>query len=111
MRSVFRSANPVTITRGARHLQSFFLDEDGRLHQNPPLFRIHCSPDKPSDICQLGMRTHPNLRILYVDVTLSNEVAVYRYDEKGKLSFVRTVADLPCAGLGDAVPEGRIHYI
>lgn len=81
-------------------LQSFFLDEDGRLHQNPP----QALPDtvftgQTAGHLPLGMRTHPNLRILYVDLTLIHEVAVYRYDEKGKLSFVRTVADsgqAPC---------------
>src|SRR5258707_10606221 len=38
------------------------------------------------------MRTHPNLPILYVDVTLISEVAVYTYDRRGNLSFVRAVA-------------------
>lgn len=81
-------------------LQSFFLDEDGRLHQNPP----QALPDsvftgQTTGHLPLGMRTHPNRRVLYVDVTLSNEVAVYSYDEKGTLFFVRTVADsgqAPC---------------
>jgi hypothetical protein len=41
----------------------------------------------------LGMRTHPDLQILYVNVTFINEVAVYRYHDKGRLSFVRAVAD------------------
>ena len=81
-------------------LQSFRLDEDGRLRQNPPqalpdsLFEGHTVFHGP-----LGMRTHPQLRILYVDVTLINEVTVYRYDEKGRLSFVTAVADsgaAPC---------------
>jgi 6-phosphogluconolactonase (cycloisomerase 2 family) len=81
-------------------LQSFRLDEDGRLLQNPPqalpdsLFNGQTVFHGP-----LGMRTHPDLQILYVDVTLINEVAVYRYDEKGRLSFVMAVADsgvAPC---------------
>src|SRR6201993_477133 len=81
-------------------LQSFRLDEDGRLRQNPPqalpdsIFTGQTAPHGP-----LGMRTHPNLPILYVDITLISEVAVYTYDRKGKLSFVRTVADsgaAPC---------------
>jgi DNA-binding beta-propeller fold protein YncE len=81
-------------------LQSFRLDEDGRLRQNPPqalpdsLFAGQPVPHGP-----LGMRTHPDLQILYVDVTFINKVAVYRYDEKGRLSFVTAVADsgaAPC---------------
>ena len=81
-------------------LQSFRLNEDGRLRQNPPqavpdsVFTGQTAPHGP-----LGMRTHPNLAILYVDITLINEVAVYTYDGRGNLSFVRTVADsgaAPC---------------
>jgi 6-phosphogluconolactonase (cycloisomerase 2 family) len=81
-------------------LQSFRLDEDGRLRQNPPqalpdsVFTGQTAPHGP-----LGMRTHPNLPILYVDITPISEVAVYTYDRRGRLSFVRTVADsgaAPC---------------
>ena len=81
-------------------LQSFRLDEDGRLRQNLPqalpdsVFTGQTAPHGP-----LGMRTHPHLPILYVDITLINKVAVYTYDRRGNLSFVRTVADsgaAPC---------------
>ena len=81
-------------------LQSFRLDEDGRLRQNLPqalpdsVFTGQTALHGP-----LGMRTHPKLPILYVDITLINEVAVYTYDERGNLSFVRAVADsgaAPC---------------
>jgi hypothetical protein len=80
--------------------QSFRPDEEGRLRQNLP----QALPDsvftgKAAAHGPLGMRTHPNLPILYVDITLINEVAVYTYDERGRLSFVRTVPDsgaAPC---------------
>jgi 6-phosphogluconolactonase (cycloisomerase 2 family) len=81
-------------------LQSLRIDDDGRLHQNPPqalpnsVFAGKTGGHQP-----LGMRTHPSLPILYVDITPISEVAVYRYDERGVLSFVRTVADsgaAPC---------------
>jgi 6-phosphogluconolactonase (cycloisomerase 2 family) len=81
-------------------LQSFRLDEEGRLRQNPPqalpdfVFTGQTGGHQP-----LGMRTHPNLRILYVDITPISEVAVYRYDERGRLFFVGTVSDsgkAPC---------------
>jgi len=81
-------------------LQSFRIDEEGRLHQNPP----QALPDsvfagQTAGHLPLAMRTHPNRRILYVDITPISEVAVYRYDERGRLSFVRTVSDsgkAPC---------------
>jgi 6-phosphogluconolactonase (cycloisomerase 2 family) len=81
-------------------LQSLRLDEDGRLRQNPPqglpnsVFTDQSAPHLP-----LGMRTHPSLRIVYVDITPISKIAVYRYDERGRLFFVRAVADsgaAPC---------------
>ena len=79
-------------------LQSFRLDEAGRLRQNLPqalpdsVFTGQTAPHLP-----LGMRTHPDLPILYVDITPISEVAVYRYDEQGIPSFVRTVSDVGAA--------------
>jgi 6-phosphogluconolactonase (cycloisomerase 2 family) len=81
-------------------LQSLRIDEDGRLHQNPPqALPNSVFADQTAGHQPLGMRTHPNLPILYVDITPISEVAVYRYDEKGVLSFVRAVSDsgaAPC---------------
>jgi 6-phosphogluconolactonase (cycloisomerase 2 family) len=81
-------------------LQSFQIAEDGRLQQNPP----QALPDSvfaglTGGHLPLGMRTHPSQQILYVDITPISQIAVYTYDEKGVLSFVRTVADsgaAPC---------------
>ena len=81
-------------------LQSLRIDDDGRLHQNlPQALPNSVFADKTGGHQPLGMRTHPSLPILYVDITPISEVAVYRYDERGVLSFVRTVADsgaAPC---------------
>jgi 6-phosphogluconolactonase (cycloisomerase 2 family) len=81
-------------------LQSFRIDEDGRLRQEPPqALPNSVFADQTAGHQPLGIRTHPNLPILYVDITPISEVAVYRYDEKGVLSFVRTVSDsgaAPC---------------
>jgi len=81
-------------------LQSFRVAQDGRLEQNPP----QVLPDSvftglTGGHLPLGMRTHPNQPILYVDITPISQIAVYTYDEKGVLSFVRTVTDsgaAPC---------------
>ena len=81
-------------------LQSFRLDEDGRLRQNlPQALPNFIFTDKTGGHQPLGMRTHPNLPILYVDITPISEIAVYRYDGRGVPSFVRAVADsgaAPC---------------
>jgi hypothetical protein len=81
-------------------LQSFTLDGNGALDQNLPTAL-------PSSIftglaggrLPLGMRTHPFLPILYVDITPVSKVAVFTYDSHGDLEFVRTVDDpgtAPC---------------
>ena len=81
-------------------LQSFRLGEEGRLRQNLPqalpnsIFEGLAGGHQP-----LGMRTHPFLPILYVDITPVSKVAVYTYDYDGRLSFVRAVSDsgaAPC---------------
>jgi 6-phosphogluconolactonase (cycloisomerase 2 family) len=81
-------------------LQSFYLDPQGRLHQNLPqalptsLFTGQTVGHEP-----LGMRTHPHLPILYVDIVGLSEVAVYKYSGFGIPSFVTAVPDsgkAPC---------------
>jgi hypothetical protein len=78
-------------------LQSFRLDPNGALDQNLPqalpnsIFTGLTGGHQP-----LGMRTHPFLPILYVDITPVSKVAVYTYDLQGRLNFVR---DIPDAGV------------
>jgi hypothetical protein len=79
-------------------LQSFSLDPNGALDQNLPqalpnsIFTGLTGGHEP-----LGMRTHPFLPILYVDITFINEVAVYTYDPRGHLTFARAVPDAGAA--------------
>jgi 6-phosphogluconolactonase (cycloisomerase 2 family) len=81
-------------------LQSLRIRDNGTLYQHPPqglpdsVFAGQAAPHLP-----LGMRTHPYQRILYIDIVPISRVAVYTYGERGRLSFVRTVADAgtaPC---------------
>lgn len=81
-------------------LQSFSIDPFGHLLQNLPqalpnsIFTGLAGGHQP-----LGMRTHPFLPILYVDITPVSKVAIYTYDLLGHLTFVRSVADsgaAPC---------------
>jgi len=81
-------------------LQSFSIGTFGELQQNLPqalpnaIFTGLTGGHQP-----LGMRTHPFLPILYVDITPVSKVAVYTYDLLGHLTFVRAVADsgaAPC---------------
>ena len=81
-------------------LQSFELGENGVLRQNPPqaiadsAYAGSGAPHLP-----LGMRTHPNHRILYVDLVTVSKIAIYQYDDDGMPRFVGTVDDpgaAPC---------------
>lgn len=79
-------------------VQSFKLDENGALDQNLPtalpnsIFTGLTGAHLP-----LGMRTHPFLPILYVDITPVRKVAVYTYGPQGRLNFVRAVGDAGAA--------------
>ena len=79
-------------------LQRFRHDEDGQLHQLPPLslpateFTDTTTPRLP-----LGLWGHPRQPILYVGYVTVNKLGVYRYNEDGALKFLRTV---PNAGQG-----------
>jgi 6-phosphogluconolactonase (cycloisomerase 2 family) len=81
-------------------LQSFSINHHGQLRQNlPQALPESVFVDQTGGHLPLGLRTHPFLPILYVDITPISEVAVYRFDERGELSFLRTVADsgaAPC---------------
>jgi hypothetical protein len=81
-------------------VQSFAIGPFGELQQNLPqalpnnIFTGLTGGHQP-----LGMRTHPFLPILYVDITPVSKVAIYTHDLLGHLNFVRAVADsgaAPC---------------
>lgn len=73
-------------------LQSLSVDERGRLHQNPttalPNSAFVGGPPIPH--FPLGLWAHPSEPILYVGFVVANKLGVFRFNERGKLSFVRT---------------------
>jgi 6-phosphogluconolactonase (cycloisomerase 2 family) len=79
-------------------LQSFTMDESGHLAANPPQAvpnSVYAGVGAPH--LPLGLRAHPTEPVLYVDLVTVSQVAVYQYNEEGRLQFVKTVAD-PGAG-------------
>jgi 6-phosphogluconolactonase (cycloisomerase 2 family) len=59
----------------------------------------------------LGAAANPNLNIVYAGLTGANEVAVFTYDETGRLSFVTAVPDQGKAACWCAVsPDGKFLY-
>jgi 6-phosphogluconolactonase (cycloisomerase 2 family) len=81
-------------------LRTLKIEADGILIQAdaqplpPSEFVGTTDKDKP-----LGMAVHPTENLLYVGFVFVNKLGVYRYDDQGKLSFLRTVpvpGQLPC---------------
>ena len=72
-------------------------------------FRCRTPSKRESRHLTLGMRTHPSLRTLYVDITPVSEVAVYTYDRQGRLTFVRAVADAGAAPCWAIVDHAGTH--
>ena len=84
-------------------LRSFQIAESGRLIPSdaqplpPSVFAGTGAPPLP-----LGLAVHPTHQILYVDFVTISQVGVYRYNEKGELTFLRAVPDsaqAPCWAL------------
>jgi 6-phosphogluconolactonase (cycloisomerase 2 family) len=82
-------------------LETFTLRENGSLRKgegtpfvNPVASRLVQSD--PGTGYFLGLLPHPTKPILYAGETITNRLAVYTYDEDGRLNFV---ADAPSPGL------------
>ncbi len=84
-------------------LRSFQIQGNGRLIPSdaqplpPAVFAGTGDPPLP-----LGLAVHPTRKILYVDFVTISKVGVYQYNQRGRLSFVRAVADsgaAPCWAL------------
>ena len=72
-------------------LRSFLVRPNGALLQTglvaPPAFEANgATPALP-----LGLATHPAQPIVYVGFVTVNKVGVYTYDDRGRLTFVRSV--------------------
>lgn len=75
-------------------LQSFRLNENGMLAQADRATlqeTAEPAPDVPT--VPLGLWDHPTKNLLYAGLVTRNQFGVYRYDEKGKLSFVSAVTN------------------
>ncbi len=75
-------------------LQSFVIQSDGSLTQNPPQ-SVADTPFAGSAAphLALGLAAHPTRPIVYAGLVTISKVAIYQYDENGVLSFVRAVSD------------------
>jgi hypothetical protein len=73
-------------------LQSIRFDENGSLHQNPAqALPASAFSDTTTPRLSLGVWSHPQLPLLYVGFVTVNQLGVYRYNENGHLTFLRSV--------------------
>ncbi len=80
-----------------------------QIRANGRLIQADAQPLPPAEFAEtgaapdpLGLAVHPTQNLLYVDFVTISRIAVYRYNEKGKLDFLRTVPDsgaAPCWAL------------
>jgi DNA-binding beta-propeller fold protein YncE len=95
----------VISTEEAGPLRAFVLGTGGRLVQGPnspqnPPDAIYPRGFDPKRKWALGLGVHPTLHVVYAQMATINKMAVYRYDEAGRLTFVKVVpnngGELPC---------------
>ena len=78
-------------------LQPFQTDWEGQLHALPAIALPASEFGATTPRFPLGLWTNPSAPILYVGYVTANKIGVYRYNEDGRLKFLRTV---PNAGQG-----------
>jgi 6-phosphogluconolactonase (cycloisomerase 2 family) len=86
---------PFIAARGSL-LESFQIQEDGTLKAapgspNPPPVGARLVPTVTESGYLLGVQAHPTERILYTGEVATNRLAVYSYDESGRLSLLTEV--------------------
>jgi 6-phosphogluconolactonase (cycloisomerase 2 family) len=84
-------------------LRAFVLSADGKLTQGPnspqsPPDSIYPAGFDPKLKWALGLGVHPTQKIMYAQMATIGKMAVYRYDDQGRLTFLK-VADNPGAML------------
>jgi 6-phosphogluconolactonase (cycloisomerase 2 family) len=80
-----------------------------KINGNGRLIQADAQPLPPAEFAPgsnvpgpLGLAVHPTQNLLYVDFVTISRIGVYRYNERGKLDFLRTVPDTgaaPCWAL------------
>jgi hypothetical protein len=85
--------------------RAFRIGSDGTLTQGPnsPLRlprRVFAGGFRISNVWPAGLVSHPKLKILYAQVANLSRTVIYRWDDRARLTFVRSIpnphAFLPC---------------
>ena len=85
--------------------RAFTLGSDGKLTQGPnsplsPPASLYPPGFDPKLKWALGLGVHPTQKIMYAQMATINKMAVFRYDDQARLTFVKAVPNqggqLPC---------------
>jgi hypothetical protein len=99
------AGNVVMSSEEGGPLRAFALSSDGKLAQGPnspqnPPANIYPAGFDPKLKWALGLGVHPTQKIMYAQMATINKMAIYTYDDSGKLTFVKVVpntgGELPC---------------
>ena len=75
-------------------LQSFVLEPEGRLLQNPPQSpAVAAFGTSTAPRLALGLAANPRRPVVYAGLVTISKIAVYAYDNQGHLRFVRAIPD------------------
>ncbi len=83
----------------ASSIRSFKINSDGTLHQHPPLLApegafdggMDVDGDGKPDPLIFGLQVHPKKKLIYIGFVTAAKIGVYRYDDEGRLTFIRSV--------------------
>lgn len=87
------------LTDSESSIRSFKINPDGTLYQNPPLLApegafdggMDVDGDGKPDPLIFGLQVHPKKKLIYIGFVTARKIGVYRYDDEGRLTFIRTV--------------------
>ena len=80
-------------------IRSFKINDDGTLDQHPPMLApdgefdggMDVDEDGKPDPLIFGLQVHPQQKLIYIGFVTAAKLGVYRYDDEGRLTFVRAV--------------------
>ena len=80
-------------------IRSFKINANGTLKQHPPMPAptgvfdngLDVNNDGKPDALMFGLQVHPKEQLVYVSMVTSARLAVFSYDDQGRLSFLRVV--------------------
>lgn len=86
-------------TDASSSIRALKINANGTLRQHPPLLAPDGAFDGGMDVDEdgkpdpliFGLQVHPTKKLVYIGFVTAAKIGVYRYDDEGRLTFVRAV--------------------